>query len=259
MSVDDPRLQPFRALRRRDDTRLVVEGEIAVQRALESPFRAETLVAIPSAAARLRERLPPGAELIELPASALRELVGFDFHRGVLGSFAPPERPPVVDALERPGPALVVAVERLADPANLGAIVRTARALGATALLADPRGADPFSRRAIRASMAHCFHLPVEVPDDLRVRVAELGGAGFSIVAATVGPRARPLFELDRTTLGERVLLCLGHEGEGLAPELIALANHEVTIPIHGEVDSLNVAAAAAILLHALSPPGLGG
>lgn len=254
----DPRLEPFRHLRRRSGTRLVVEGEIAVQRALESSFRAETVVAIPSAAARLRARLPPGATLLERSAAQLRELVGFDFHRGVLATVRPPEQDRTIEAIAPEGPALVVAVERLADPANLGAIVRTARALGATALLADPKGADPFSRRAIRASMAHVFHLPVEVPVDLRARVAQLRGQGFSVIATTLGPRARPLDTLDRTKLGDRVLLCLGHEGEGLAPELLALADHEVTIPIHQDVDSLNVAAAAAIILHALSPAAIG-
>lgn len=255
----DPHLEPFRQLRRRSGAQFIVEGEIAVSRALESPFRIQTVVAIPSAAARLRGRLPAGATLLERSAAELRELVGFDFHRGVLATVLPPEGDRTVEAIAPQGPALVVALERLADPANLGAIVRTARALGATALLADPKGADPYSRRAIRASMAHVFHLPVEVPSDLQGRVAALKTGGFSIVAATVGARARSLASLERAALGDRVLLCLGHEGEGLAPGLVGLADHEVTIPIHEDVDSLNVAAAAAILLHALSPTTRGG
>lgn len=146
----------------------------------------------------------------------------------------------------------VLLVQGLADPANLGSILRTARAFAVDLVLLDRRGADPLSRRAVRSSMGHVFTQPLALADDLPAALTLLQHHGATIWAATVGPRARALGSLARP---DRLALLVGNEGVGLPAALCARADAELTIPIAPEVDSLGVAAATAILLHALTSP----
>jgi tRNA G18 (ribose-2'-O)-methylase SpoU len=146
----------------------------------------------------------------------------------------------------------VLLVQGLADPANLGSIIRSARAFAVDLVLLDRRGADPLSRRAVRGAMGHVFSQPLALVDDLPGALAQLQALGAAVWAATLGPRARPLGSLARP---ERLALLVGNEGHGLPAELCARADAELTIPIAPEVDSLGVAAATAVLLHALTDP----
>jgi tRNA G18 (ribose-2'-O)-methylase SpoU len=147
----------------------------------------------------------------------------------------------------------VLLVQGLADPANLGSILRSARAFAIDLVLLDRRGADPLSRRAVRSAMGHVFTQPLALVDDLPAALALLKNSDelrATIWAATVSPRARPLGSLARP---DRLVLLVGNEGVGLPATLCAQADAEVTIPLAPEVDSLGVAAATAILLHALT------
>ncbi len=146
----------------------------------------------------------------------------------------------------------VLLVQGLADPANLGSILRSARAFAVDLVVLDRRGADPLSRRAVRSSMGHVFTQPLALADDLLAALTLLQDHGATLWAATVGPRARPLGSLARP---DRLALLVGNEGVGLPAALCAQADAELTIPIAPEVDSLGVAAATAILLHALTSP----
>jgi tRNA G18 (ribose-2'-O)-methylase SpoU len=148
----------------------------------------------------------------------------------------------------------VLLVQGLADPANLGSIIRSARAFGVDLVLLDRRGADPLSRRAVRSAMGHVFTQPLALVDDLPAALALIKTSHHdaAIWAATVSPRARPLGSLPRPN---RLVLLVGNEGLGLPAALCSSADAEVTIPIAPEVDSLGVAAATAILLHALTSP----
>lgn len=142
-------------------------------------------------------------------------------------------------------------VQGLADPQNLGSILRSARAFAVDLVLLDRRGADPLSRRAVRAAMGHGFAQPLALVDELPAALAQLRTRhGAAIWAATVSPRARPLGSLARP---DRLVLLVGNEGVGLPATLCASADAELTIPISPGVDSLGVAAATAILLHALT------
>jgi tRNA G18 (ribose-2'-O)-methylase SpoU len=254
----DPRLAAFADLRVRDgrDT-VVVEGEIAVARALagEHPVRAVLLT--PSHRARLGVMIPEGVEVLEAEAALVRVVVGFDFHRGCLAVMERPRTPSIDEVAARArawpsGPRTVLVAEGLADPANLGAVIRNARAFGVDLVL-HGGGADPWSRRAIRAAMGHGFGLPVVHADDLPAAVAVVRpalGPGARTVAAVVRAGAVPL---SRYRAPERVVLLVGNEGAGLSEPLRALADDAITIPLAAGVDSLNVAAATAVLLWALS------
>ena len=256
----DERLEPYRELTRRSlETRIpelfIVEGQIALERALEAGWRPRSIVATPTKVTVLGETVPDGVPVLELDAAALRELVGFDFHRGCLGAF---ERPPVdrhpdaalVQRLAARGRSTTVVAQGLADPANLGAVARTARALGADLLVADMQGADPYERRAIRASMGHVLALPLVCSPDLVETITSLRRASNArVVAATTSVTARPLHP---GRPADHLVVLVGNEGVGLPDALVQCADEEVEIPMASGVDSLNVATALGIVLWAM-------
>jgi tRNA G18 (ribose-2'-O)-methylase SpoU len=262
--VDDPADPRLELLRGTRPHTFHVESELAVQRLLASAFKCLAILGTP---AHL-ERLPPATCPVYVGDHALvRAVVGFDLHRGVIAcaerpaalrrdlprSTCPitPVGPGLADLLA--GPAwTILLVQRLADPANIGSIVRSARAFAVDLVILDRSGADPLERRAIRAAMGHVFAQPLAVAGDLVGAVQQLRGCGAEIWAATVGPRARDVAGVTRPA---RLVLCVGNEGEGLPPAICDVADLEVTVPIAPEVDSLGVAAATAVLLHAVGRP----
>ncbi len=145
--------------------------------------------------------------------------------------------------------SMVAVLPDLTMATNLGAILRSARALGAAAGLLGPRCCDPYYRHSVRTSMGAVFQLPIirsnDLADDLRTLQGELG---FSCVAAVADePDAIMLRQADRPP---RVAIVLGSEYEGIAPEILAMADQRVRIDMPGQFDSLNVAVAAGIFLH---------
>lgn len=270
----DPRLDPFRdlaaAVRRRraalagrvpraGDDLVVVEGEIPVGRLLAAGWEARTVLATPAHRATLAPLLDPavarGTGLLLADHALIEAVTGLRHDRGCF-ALAPrprwPSAPPpeLLDALRARGRGTVLLAERITDPANLGALVRNARAFGADLLACDVHGADPLDPRAVRTSAGQVFALPLCVPEDLAALAGALREAlGARLAAAITGPSAVPL---ERWRRPAQLLLAVGSEGEGLSPRLRALADVELTIPLAGGVDSLNVAAATAVLLHAL-------
>lgn len=257
-SPDDPRVDAYRDLKgrardpARDPTRFVVEGELAVTRLLASTFVVESVLTTPARLERLRAHVRADVPVLVAASDVLEAIAGVELHRGCLALARRPAPSPVVGPPLERARTTIVAAQGLGDPANVGALVRDCRAFGAHLLLLDDRGADPFSPRAVRAAMGHVFTQPLAVCEDLRGEVARLRAEGRRVLAATLSPRATPLPRLARPA---HLVLLLGHEGEGLRRDLLDLADEEVTIPIAPDVDSLNVAAAAAVLLYALSAP----
>lgn len=151
-----------------------------------------------------------------------------------------------LDAVLRRRPTLLVAAHGVQDPGNLGSIARTALGLGAEALLALEGCADPFGGRAVRAAMGAQFRLPI-VPGILsRETATALRSAGLQLVAADpLGSDPPPSIDLARPTA-----ILVGNEGAGLPDDLLRTASHRVRIPMAGGLSSLNVHAAAAVLLY---------
>jgi tRNA G18 (ribose-2'-O)-methylase SpoU len=196
--------------------------------------------------------------VIERSRAELAELAGFDFHRGVLACAKRPQARSELDARalellrgrERSSTTITIVVaEGLADPRNLGALVRNVAAFSADLLVADAAGADLYSRLAIRASVGNVFHVPSLVSDDLPATITALARAlETTVIAATPDPLATPL---PRFAWPRRRILLVGNEGAGLTPQLLALADARVRIPVDAASDSLNVSAATAVLLYA--------
>lgn len=249
----DPRLAAFRELRdrtlAREGARFVAESAFVVERLLDSAVPVESLLVAERCADTWARRAPPHVPVYVLPEPALQEIVGFPFHRGVLACGLRPASPRLDEVLGGlgPGPATLLVCPDLTIPENLGAIARTAAALGIDAMVLGERCCDPLYRRSIRVSLGAVFHLPLVRSPDLRSDLATLGAAGFERVAAVLAPDAEALPGAGR---GPRLALVLGAEGPGLDADVIRGCDRRVTLPMRRGMDSLNVGAAAAVLVY---------
>ena len=251
----DPRVADFRDLKAGDRPEgapkgtapVIVEGVPAVARLLASPYRVRAVFGVPGRVAALD--LPEDVPAFEADKWVLSEVIGFRLTRGVLASAD--RRPPAdLDALlagpDPAAPRRLAVLEALNDAENLGSIARSALALGIDGLLLDPRCADPLYRRSVRVSMGHVLALPFAVLPDWPAGLGRLHDAGYLTVALTPAPDAVDLTDVDPRA-NPRTAVLLGAEGPGLTPEAQQAARVRARIPMRPGVDSLGVAAAAAI------------
>jgi TrmH family RNA methyltransferase len=151
----------------------------------------------------------------------------------------------------RAEPALVALLANVRDPGNAGTVLRTADAAGAHAVVFADASVDPYNGKCVRASAGSLFHLPVVAGTRLEDAVVSLREAGLRIVAAD-GRAGRSLDDPEvQARLAGPVAWMFGNEAWGLPPELVALADEPVAVPIYGRAESLNLAAAAAVCLYA--------
>lgn len=147
--------------------------------------------------------------------------------------------------------SLVALLANVRDPGNAGTVLRTADAAGAHAVIFADASVDPYNGKCVRASAGSLFHLPVVAGARLTDAVAAMRDAGLRIVAAD-GRAGRSLDDPDvQARLAEPTAWMFGNEAWGLPPELVALADEPIAVPIYGRAESLNLAAAAAVCLYA--------
>lgn len=184
------------------------------------------------------------------------QLTGYAVHRGALASMHRPVLPSVEEVLT--DARLVLVLDDIVDHTNVGAAFRAAAGIGADAVLVSPRCADPLYRRSVRVSMGTVFQVPwTRLPDGRGGPWAAgrevFRAAGIHLAALALTDDAVPL-DVFAAHRPERVALVLGAEGDGLSRRALEAADSVVTIPMRVGVDSLNVAAAAAVALWALQP-----
>ncbi len=253
----DERLTDYRSLisaaaRRRFEAAAglyVAEGVPLVARLLERGHPARSILATPQAIARLgRIRAPSQTMVYAASPDLISSVVGFDYRRGAIGSFARPPLNPALEVIE--ASHSLALVEGVNDAENLGSILRAAAALGIDGVLLDPTTTDPFYRRCIRVSMGAAVEIPIAIAHPWPAVLGTLSAAGFTLVALSTKQAAQ---SIDRPLPPGRTALILGAEGPGLTADTIAAADLEVTIPTSDLVDSLNVGQAAAIAFQALA------
>jgi tRNA G18 (ribose-2'-O)-methylase SpoU len=176
--------------------------------------------------------------------AVLEEITGFHLHRGALAAMNRPA-PLALDEVLRNARRVAI-LEDMVDHTNLGAVFRSAAALGIDAVLVTPRCADPLYRRAIRVSMGTVFQVPWVRLDSWPGSIETLRGFGFLVAALALEPDSVELQDLSQRN-PERLALILGTEGEGLSPQTLEQSDLTVRIPMNPAVDSLNVAAAGAV------------
>jgi tRNA G18 (ribose-2'-O)-methylase SpoU len=257
----DPRLADYRELR---DVQLrkhleaehglfIAEGEKVVRRAVEGGFEPRSFLMAP----RWLDGLSDVLERSDAPCFVVSEqlaeqVTGFHVHRGALASLHRRPLPAVQEVLA--DARTVVVLEDIVDHANVGAILRSSAALGVDAVLLSPRCADPLYRRAVKVAMGAVFTLPYARLEHWYDAMPMLARAGFTTVALTLAPDAMPLTEALKGE--ERLALVLGGEGHGLSPRWEQSADRRAVIRMRAGVDSLNVAAAAAIACYLVGRGG---
>lgn len=179
----------------------------------------------------------------------LASLTGYTLTRGVLCAMRRPQPPALQDVIRNA--SRVVVIDSVTDTTNIGAIFRSAAALGIDAVLLTPTSCDPLNRRAIRVSMGSVFLVPWTWIEPPLSRLHELG---FVTAAMALSDNSIPLDDPILTDI-PRLAIIMGTEGDGLSQQAIDDADYTVKIPMSHSVDSLNVAAAAAVAFWQLRKP----
>lgn len=189
----------------------------------------------------------PDVPVYAAELDVLTQLTGFHLTRGMLCAMRRPK--PRDPAVLLQGASRVAVLENVMNPTNLGAIFRSAAALGMDAVLLTNAGSDPLYRRAVRVSMGTVFQIPwAYLPEDW---LTLLHALGFCTAAMALRDDSVRLDDA-RLAAEQRLAIVMGTEGDGLADATIASCDYTVRIPMHHGVDSLNVAAASAVAFYQL-------
>jgi len=232
----------------------IAESAEVIRRAVEAGHRPRSMVMQDTWVDRLADLIEEfDTDVYVGTRDVLEQLTGFHVHRGALAAMHRPELPTLASILA--SARRLVILEDLVDHTNVGAIFRSAAGLGMDAVLVTPRCADPLYRRSVRVSMGAVFAVPWTRINPWPGSLTTLREQGFTIAAVT--PRAPDAISLTEFAAHppERVALVLGTEGDGLTTPALEQADIGVSIPMQGGVDSLNVAAASAVVFWALATP----
>ncbi len=192
-------------------------------------------------------------------AALLEEITGFHLHRGAMAAMQRPAPVPLPELLASAqesdggrarGRSRIAILENLTDHTNVGAVFRSAAAIGVDGVLVTPQCADPLYRRSIRVSMGTVFQVPWTRIESWPASLEQLKEAGYFVAGMSLGEGAITLDELVAQD-HQNLVLVLGTEGDGLKPETERLLDARVTIPMMNGVDSLNVAASSAVAFYA--------
>lgn len=226
----------------------IAEGAVIIRRAWQAGFRPRSFLLARRWLPGLADVLAawPDAPVYVVSEDTAEAVTGFHVHRGALASF---ERRPVGGVDEVLGMRRLVVCEDIVDHTNVGAIIRCAAGLGWDAVVLAPGAADPLYRRAVKTAMGTVFSLPWVRMRDARADLASLRAAGFTLAAMALTPGAILLPEYEPP---EKLALLLGTEGAGLSSTWLGEADVVLRVPMYHGVDSLNVAAAAAVACYAL-------
>lgn len=256
-SVRSARVQAARRLAKRAfrsrEARFLAEGPQAVREAVARPGTVLEVFATREAADRHRD-LVTAAAATGAPVS----LVSGEVMAALAQTVAPQGIVAVCAALHvalaevvRSAPRLVAALAHARDPGNAGTVIRSADAAGADAVLLTGDSVDPYNGKCVRASAGSLFHLPVAIGTDVATDLPMLRTAGLTVLAAD----GHGDLDLDRAAdtglLDGPTAWVFGNEAWGLPEPTRALADHVVSVPIHGRAESLNLATAAAVCLYA--------
>jgi tRNA G18 (ribose-2'-O)-methylase SpoU len=249
---DDERIGDYRAL---TDVELrtrweppnglfIAEGELVLRRALRAGYRLRSVLIDAKRVSQIGDLPLDDVPVYAGDQAMLEAITGFHVHRGVLASFhRNPERAAsqVLASAQR-----IAVLENINNHTNLGALFRSAAALGIDAVLLSPSCADPLYRRSVRVSMGEVFAVPYARLEPWPDALTQVRQAGFTMLALTPAADAVPIQQLTAAQRTRPALL-LGAEGAGLTANALDASDARIVIPMRRGVDSLNVANAAAV------------
>lgn len=254
-STADPRVAPYASLTEAqlrsklspDQALFIAESPKVIRVALAAGYRPESLLC------EERHITGDAADIIaacpDIPVytgtrEVLASLTGYTLTRGVLAAMRRPSLPTPAEVCREA--SRIAVIDGVSDTTNIGAIFRSAAALGIDAVLLTDTACDPLNRRAVRVSMGTVFMVPwTRIPDG-REGHDLIRSLGFKTVALALTDRSVPI-DYPPLCAEPRLALVLGTEGDGLSSEAIAAADYTARIPMARGVDSLNVAAASAV------------
>lgn len=227
---------------------LAIEGEHLLEEAVRSGLQIKTIFLTDN------QQVPTGverkAEIVRLSTDVFRSAVETRSPQGVAALVVPPqfEVGDIFDAQEH---ALVVIAAGLQDPGNLGTIVRSAEAFGASGVITTPGTVSLWNQKTVRASVGSVFRLPVATATSKEI--VELAAERGVRLFAALGSGGNDVLQAQDVRLTEPCAFLIGNEGAGLSHEWVDLGAESITIPCPGPVESLNAAVAASLLLYEAS------
>jgi len=230
----------------------VAEGDLVVERALSTHHIPAALLCSPRHAEVIASLIPADVPVYVASAKVRQDVTGLGVPLEATGVFY---RPPLLDPQDLVNTCdRIVVLEAIDNPTNIGSIVRSAAALGWNGILLDATSADPLARRALRVSMGTALSLPFArtAPTESPIDIVSSSHALFALTPHRDAQDIRSLVD----SLAPKRALALGSERDGLSPASLAAATHHVRIPMHHDIDSLNVGIAAAIAMYELGPRG---
>jgi TrmH family RNA methyltransferase len=225
---------------RREGGEFVIEGPHLLEVALEKAQQQIKLVAFTAEAARQYAPLAVRCrDSRSIPEKLANRISDTEQSQGIFAVLKIPES-------TKASGDIVLALDAIQDPGNVGTIVRTAAWFGVKSILLGEGCADAFAPKVVRATQGAIFSVNLEEKVDLKRRLLSLQSEGYKIAATTLDAKAKSLYDIN---VSQRSILLLGSEAHGISQELLSIADTSIVIPRFGEGESLNVATSAAIIL----------
>ena len=247
-SAKNPTVRSLRDLKdkktREETGRILIEGEVMIREALACGLKIYDLLADEKHEGFAAEMEAQGARAFGVPRSILEAVCETRTPQGVCASFS---RPQQLTADEMPD--IIVALDGVQDPGNVGTIIRTADCAGIEGVLLSEQCADIFSPKVLRATMGSIFRMPMLVTGDLPGVLSGLVQDGYHVLSSQLD--GEPFYQYSGQN--GRYCLVIGSEGNGVSEPVRALATHRVKLPMRGGAESLNAAVAAGIMMYHLT------
>ena len=226
---------------RKENGLFVIEGLRIAKDALDNSIKFDKLIVSENAMQKYCKDIENFAdnsdECYRIPDSLFKKISDTTSPQGIIAIARIPENN--ITELDISG--RYIALENLADPSNLGAVSRTCEALGVSGIILSKGGCDPYSPKALRASMGTLLRMPIIVLDDFSIEIKRTGLKSYSCV---VDSNALPITDVD---FSDGCVVIIGNEANGITDETKAFSDELITIPMSGNAESLNAAVAAAI------------
>ena len=251
-SAQNPLIRRLKALgdkkTREAEGLMLVEGDVMLREALAAGLRPDCALA--EEGGRFDQLLnmlaSAGARLYEVPRALIEAVCGTRTPQGVCAAVTLPPEPAEDDF-----PGLIVALDGVQDPGNVGTIWRTADAAGFGGLIMTRACADPFSPKVQRAAMGSGFRLPVWQRDALTDTLASLKGSGYTVISSALD--GEPFY--GAALPDDKIVLVIGSEAHGVSAPVQAMSDRRLKLPMRGKAESLNAAVAAGIMMYELTRP----
>ncbi|QNI38075.1 TrmH family RNA methyltransferase [Edaphobacter albus] len=252
-SRTNPRVKQLRAAftgsDRLSEGLIAIEGHHLLEEAIRSGITPKTIFLIERQKITI---VPPAtAEVLHLSSDVFASAVETRSPQGIAALIEPPAYS-LENLLDRQISPLFVITAGLQDPGNLGTIVRSAEAFGATGVLTTPGTVSPWNQKALRASAGSIFRVPVVSATEEEIAALQTAHS-LRLFAAVSAAHDEGVLSANATDLRQPCAILIGNEGAGLAPEWLAMSTARITIPCPGPVESLNAAIAASLLLYEAS------